>query len=120
MKSIAVLVSVCLGLIICHSAVAQQPGPLARLIDGSTCSSPGIEGHGKRWAFGCFPRCGCPDDYCPHPLPRQCWPPYPPFYQCVPAGDCGQCPVGSHERDRLSLWFIPTPRALVDAFWCHP
>jgi hypothetical protein len=39
----------------------------------------------------CFPCCGGPDDYCRKPLPKICWPPYPPYYiwgppQCCPAG----------------------------------
>jgi hypothetical protein len=33
-----------------------------------------------RWPAHCFPRCGAPDDYCRKPLPRVCWPPYPPYY----------------------------------------
>jgi hypothetical protein len=36
------------------------------------------------WDPHCFPRCGCPDDYCRKPLPCVCWPPYPPWYQCGP------------------------------------
>jgi hypothetical protein len=32
------------------------------------------------WNPDCFPRCGAPDDYCKKPLPRVCWPAYPPFY----------------------------------------
>src|SRR5581483_998009 len=62
------------------------------------------------WTHSCFPGCGCPDDYCPNPLPRQCWPPYPPFYLCVPAGDCGRPCACSPDKDKLSWWFIPTPR----------
>lgn len=69
------------------------------------------------WTRNCFPRCGCPDDYCPHPYPRQCWPPYAPFYQCVPAGDCG---CGGHGHGSLTWWFIPTPQALHDALWMKP
>src|SRR5262245_14836155 len=72
-----------------------------------------------RWTLGCFPRWGCPDDYSPNPYPRQCWPPYPPFYQCVPAGDCAPC-CRDRGKDRLTWWFIPTPRALREAFWCQP
>lgn len=33
------------------------------------------------WNPQCFPRCGNPDDYCRKPLPRTCWPPYPPYYR---------------------------------------
>jgi hypothetical protein len=32
------------------------------------------------WDSHCFPRCGGPDDYCRKPLPRVCWPAYPPYY----------------------------------------
>jgi hypothetical protein len=32
------------------------------------------------WNRDCFPRCGGLDDYCRKPLPRMCWPPYPPYY----------------------------------------
>src|SRR5215813_10291627 len=32
------------------------------------------------WPSHCFPRCGASDDYCRKPLPRVCWPPYPPYY----------------------------------------
>src|SRR5262249_14116661 len=46
---------------------------------------------GLHWTHECFPRGGCPDDYCPNPFPRQCWPPYPLFYRCVPAGECADC-----------------------------
>jgi hypothetical protein len=34
------------------------------------------------WDRHCFPRCGCPDDYCRKNLPAVCWPPYPPYYIC--------------------------------------
>src|SRR5437870_6603946 len=32
------------------------------------------------WDPHCFPCQGGPDDYCRKPLPRVCWPPYPPYY----------------------------------------
>jgi hypothetical protein len=32
------------------------------------------------WPHHCFPCGGGPDDYCRKPLPRVCWPPYPPYY----------------------------------------
>jgi hypothetical protein len=41
------------------------------------------------WDPCCFPRGGTPDDYCRKPLPRVCWPPYPPFYVWGPVGSCG-------------------------------
>ncbi len=48
------------------------------------------------WDPHCFPRCGTPDDYCRKPLPKVCWPPYPPFYLFgTPGGGCSQgngCP----------------------------
>jgi hypothetical protein len=50
------------------------------------------------WDPHCFPRCGAPDDYCRKPLPRVCWPPYPPYYiwgppeVCPPRGHgCPEC-----------------------------
>lgn len=42
------------------------------------------------WGPHCFPRCGAPDDYCRKPLPRTCWPPYPPYYFRGPPREC--CP----------------------------
>ena len=32
------------------------------------------------WNPHCFPCQDAPDDYCRKPLPRVCWPPYPPYY----------------------------------------
>jgi len=75
---------------------------------------------GLHWARDCFPRWGCPDDYCPNPYPRQCWPPYPTFYRCVSAGDCGAKDGCGHANERLTWWFIPTPQALRDALWLRP
>jgi hypothetical protein len=50
------------------------------------------------WPRHCFPRGGAPDDYCRKPLPRVCWPPYPPYYiwgppEVCPAKGrgCGDC-----------------------------
>ena len=73
---------------------------------------------GLHWTHECFPRGGCPDDYCPNPYPRQCWPPYPLFYRCVPAGDFAGC----RERgtDDLTWWFIPKPRTLREAIGWRP
>jgi hypothetical protein len=42
------------------------------------------------WPRHCFPCCGGPDDYCRKPLPRVCWPPYPPYYTWGPPAVC--CP----------------------------
>src|SRR5262249_47154669 len=72
------------------------------------------------WAAGCFPRCNCPDDYCPTPLPRQCSPTYPPFYRCVAAGCCYHPPVTGVGNERLTWWWIPTPRALREALLWRP
>jgi hypothetical protein len=69
---------------------------------------------GLRWTVGCFPRCGCPDDYTANPYPRQCWPPYPAYYRCVPAG------AGGLGKEKLTWWFLPTPQALREALWCQP
>jgi hypothetical protein len=46
------------------------------------------------WPRHCFPCVGAPDDYCRKPLPRVCWPSYPPYYtwgppeSCPPSGGC--------------------------------
>ncbi|MGO9466180.1 MAG: hypothetical protein ACLQVF_18720 [Isosphaeraceae bacterium] len=32
------------------------------------------------WDSHCFPRCCCPNTYCRKPIPRLCWPHYPPYY----------------------------------------
>jgi hypothetical protein len=88
----------------------------------TSCSAEGeVAGpNGLHWARSCFPRPCCPDDYCPRPLPRQCQPAYPPFYRCVPAGDCPGPGCTPHGQGRLTWWFLPTPRALREAIWCHP
>jgi hypothetical protein len=49
------------------------------------------------WPRHCFPCCGGPDDYCRKPLPRVCWPGYPPFYILVPYDNC--CPRPGIPRD---------------------
>jgi hypothetical protein len=36
------------------------------------------------WKPGCFPCATAPDDYCKKPLPRLCWPTYPPSYTFGP------------------------------------
>jgi hypothetical protein len=54
------------------------------------------------WNPHCFPCGGAPDDYCPKPLPRVCWPPYPPYYiwgpseVCYPPGCCWPANGESH------------------------
>jgi hypothetical protein len=48
------------------------------------------------WPACCFPCGGAPDDYCRKPLPKVCWPPYPPYYtwgppeMCWPRNRCKQ------------------------------
>jgi hypothetical protein len=44
------------------------------------------------WPRCCFPCSGAPDDYCRKPLPKVCWPPYPPYYIWGPPETC--CPQG--------------------------
>jgi hypothetical protein len=54
------------------------------------------------WPQHCFPDCGGPDDYCRKPLPKVCWPPYPPYYiwgppeSCCPPKSCPAANGGSH------------------------
>jgi hypothetical protein len=118
----AVLPGLLSALVACAPACAQEPGPgtsptcTAGQPSGLPCAGP----HGLHWTRDCFPPNCCPDDYCPHPFPRQCWPPYPPFYQCVPEGDCARPGCGGNGTSRLTWWFLPTPRALCEAIWCHP
>jgi hypothetical protein len=109
-------VSLCLlgALLVCAPCQAQQAGPVTIIIEPAPWEVPVGGPNGCRPAVGCCPRHGCPDDYCPNPYPRQCWPPYPPFYRCVPAGDC------TPRKDRLTWWFIPAPRALREALWWQP
>lgn len=97
-----------------------SPGPPAVSIDVPACGFHWEGPKGLHWTHGCFPRCGCPDDYCPTPCPRQCWPPYPPFYRCVPAGACAHPPCVGVGNEGLTWWFLPTPRALREALWCQP
>jgi hypothetical protein len=104
---------------------SQEPrpgpaGPGGTCAAAPACGSNGDGLKGLHWAAGCFPRCGCRDDYCPHPYPRPCWPPYPPFYKCVPAGDCPHPPCTGVGNETLAWWFLPTPRALREALWCQP
>src|SRR5215831_14390266 len=110
------------ALVACAPGFGQEPRqvPFTACTEGpaggSSCDGP----KGLHWTLGCFPRHGCPDDYSPNPYPRQCWPPYPPFYRCVPAGDGalpGRCGSG---KDKLTWWFILTPQALREALWCQP
>jgi hypothetical protein len=106
-------------------ADAQEPaqgpaGPVPGCAGVPACESSGGSPHGLHWMDRCFPRCGCPDDYCRHPYAPPCWPPYPPFYLCVPAGHCAHPPCVGVGNEGLTWWFIPTPRALREAIWCQP
>src|SRR5262249_53314169 len=121
--------SAILCLVSAVAACAQGPdqgprqgpaSPVITSIPGPACGAPGAGSKCCRWTTSCFPRCGCPDDYCPNPLPRQCRPPYLPFYQCVPAGDCAHPPCVGVGNEKLTWWFLPTPRALREALWCQP
>jgi hypothetical protein len=55
------------------------------------------------WPWCCFPCKAAPDDYCRKPLPRVCWPPYPPYYiwgppeVCPPQAGCC-CPADGKPR----------------------
>jgi hypothetical protein len=95
-------------------------GPVAPCAATPAYGSTGDGSKGLHWTDCCFPRRGCCDDYCPHPYPRQCWPPYPPFYKCVPAGHCAHPPCVGVGDEKLAWWFLPTPRALREALWCQP
>jgi hypothetical protein len=106
-----------IALTIGAATVAALPGSAQEPQPQTAC--PRVAAKSWTWVQDCFPRCGCPDDYCPRPLPRQCWPPYPCYYQCVPAGD-GRPVRCESKKDGWSLWFLPTPRTLRDAVWCSP
>jgi hypothetical protein len=43
------------------------------------------------WPTHCFPCAGAPDDYCQKPLPKVCWPSYPPYYIWGPPEVCPRC-----------------------------
>jgi hypothetical protein len=43
------------------------------------------------WPRCCFPRNVAPDDYCRKPLPKVCWPPYPPYYIVAPSAPTPPC-----------------------------
>ena len=96
------------------AAVHAQPPALT---SPAPCCAPPASAHDPRWALHCFPPNCCPDDYRPNPYPCPCWPPYPPFYRCVPAGDGAP---SHHARDAATLWFLPTPRTLREALWLRP
>jgi len=100
-----------------RQASCSESGCCASNSNGcTTCCGSGCGG--LHWTRECFPHNACPDDYCPSPFPRQCWPPYPSFYRCVPAGDCAGC--RDRSTDDLTWWFIPKPRALREAIGWQP
>jgi len=47
------------------------------------------------WDPHCFPRCCGPDTYCRKPIPKLCWPHYPPCYFGAPP-EIGPPPSGTH------------------------
>jgi hypothetical protein len=98
----------------------EPAGPSATYTTSPACGPNGDGLKGLHWTAGCFPRCAGRDDYCPHPFPRPCWPPYPPFYKCVPAGNCAHPPCTGVGNEKVAWWFVPTPRALREAVWCQP
>jgi hypothetical protein len=120
MKSAAVL---SWGLAAALLAASRSPGQQTRPEPCAPgCQAPPGAGPttGLHWTYCCFPRQGCPDDYCPHPYPQSCRPAYPPFYECVPAGDCSPSRCREQARDGGTLWFLPTMRTLREALWCKP
>jgi hypothetical protein len=115
-RTVAVILSLLGALAVCAPALGQPPADApAPAWPPQNCRRTGLG-----WASSCFPRCGCLDDYCPHPYPRQCCPPYPAFYTCAPAGDCAAAGACGRQSDRLTWWFLPTPQALRDALWPRP
>jgi hypothetical protein len=125
MNNASVVLGLVCVLVWCGPLPAQGPGPApaSPCADAAPCAcgeSCGCRTGCCRWTRSCFPRWGWRDDCCPHPFPPQCWPPYPPFYQCVPAGACAHPPGVGVGNERLTWWFIPTPRALREALLCQP
>ncbi len=123
-------ISVCLlgfltGWGIGNLAFAKEP----TLVPASSCTLPcdALTGgpsdcrpHSDACLDSCFPANCCCDDYNPRPYPRSCFPAYPPWYQCVPAGDVSCCPKVCTTKDKRSWWFIPTCHALREALWLDP
>src|SRR5262245_6850331 len=97
---------------------------LVRTSDGQEACRPGLFPSDRTgccvkeagWTQRCFPRSGCADDYCRRPLPRQCWPCYPTFYRCVPAGECA-CQTCGNRREGVTWCIFPTCKAFTEAVW---
>ena len=88
-----------------------QQGFLQRLAPVGGCDPYG-GGLLHWWPQHCFPCKGAPDDYCRKPLPRVCWPPYPPYYIWGPPEVCphqGRCLPGWCKPNGAS----PSPAAPV-------
>jgi hypothetical protein len=106
-------------------AVGEEPAlvpasSLALPCDGLTGGPCDFRPKSDAYMASCFPANCCCDDYDPHPLPRSCFPAYPPWYQCVPAGDVTCCAKACQNNDQRSWWFIPTWRTLQEALWLEP
>jgi hypothetical protein len=97
-----------------------KAAPAPACTDGPVCEKPCSGPGSSHWTNCCYPRSGCPDDYCPNSYPRQCWLPYPSYYKCVPAGACSRSDACAAQKDKRSWWFVPTPQALRDALWFQP
>jgi hypothetical protein len=86
-------------------AGAQAPAPA---VEQPPSAAPGVIVQDAA-----VPCQGCGDNSHPMPYLDSRWPPlYRPAYA---AGDWGRSPNVLGDRGRLTWWFIPTPRALVQA-----
>ncbi len=118
------LLSLLVALTASFTGFGQESGAVPGVPAPVRCEAPASASYGGMrcwsWTLCCFPRRCCPDDYCAKPYPRQCWPAYPPFYRCVPAGECAHPSCVGVGNEKLTWWFVPTPRALHEALWCQP
>jgi len=87
MRSQAARWSLALTLTVCSPALGQEPGCWGQSQPhslGGLSPAGGWHPYGGGllhcWNPRCFPCQAAPDDYCRKPLPRVCWPPYPPYY----------------------------------------
>lgn len=106
-------------------AVAQEPAHVPASSSALLCDAmPGGPSDCRSKSTACmaycFPASCCCDDYTPHPFPRSCFPAYPSWYRCVPAGDVESCPNACPNKGRRSWWFIPTRHALRETLWLDP